>query len=77
MIFGIIVFIKFIKDGWKNNYYEWFEKYIDVCIIVDIFIFGVIFKLIYIKLIIIIVLEYIIMKCFYKVYSWCKFYCGF
>lgn len=48
MIFGIIVFIKFIKDGWKNNYYEWFEKYIDVCIIVDIFIFGVIFKLIYI-----------------------------
>lgn len=67
MIFGIIVFIKFIKDGWKNNYYEWFEKYIDVCIIVDIFIFGVIFKLIYIKLIIIIVLEYIIMKCFYKV----------
>lgn len=67
MIFGIIVFIKFIKDGWKNNYYEWFEKYIDVCIIVDIFIFGVIFKLIYIKLIIIIVLEYIIIKCFCKV----------
>lgn len=38
-----------------------------VYVIVDIFIFGVIFKLIYIKIIIIIVLEYIIMKCFYKV----------
>lgn len=48
LTFGIIASIKSIKDGWKNNHYEWFEKYTDACTTADIFIFGVAFKLIHI-----------------------------
>lgn len=67
LTFGIIASIKSIKDGWKNNHYEWFEKYTDACTTADIFIFGVTFKLIHTKSITIIASEYTTMKCSYKV----------